>query len=118
MPALHWPRIAPSAAFGDSPTMKRWAMCRTPAAAAAPSAFCATRKTLLRALCGVGPEHARARAWAAAPLRRGRRGGRLGGDRLAVSGRGARLERADLLRGGAPLRPRPGDRARARDLAR
>src|SRR5436305_75468 len=38
MPCRHRSRSTPTASFGDEPTMKRWAMWRTPAAAAAPSA--------------------------------------------------------------------------------
>src|SRR3954453_9967493 len=38
MPSFHIERRSPPAASGLSPTMKRCAMCRTPAAAAAPSA--------------------------------------------------------------------------------
>ena len=37
-PPSHSSRKTPSARRGDSPTMKRWAMCLTPPAAAAPSA--------------------------------------------------------------------------------
>ncbi len=38
MPSFHCEAIVSSAAAGVSPTMKRCAMCRTPAATATPSA--------------------------------------------------------------------------------
>ena len=88
-----------SAARGRSPTMKRWAMCRTPAAAAAPSAA----RPALRA----GHPH-RAPRWAAGG-RPPPRGSRSGGGR----GRRATGTRASRPRSGTARRaaPRPWRRA-------
>ena len=53
-PSFHSSRSVPSAAFGVSPTMKRCAMCLTPAAAAAPSAVRPARVLPIRIATATG----------------------------------------------------------------